>query len=297
VLRDGRVVQVLDTGRKGRASAYTEGLEAQLRSLLGEGDSTRLRIEPKTQVGFGWLWPVLSIVLGLVVWQVAAALLNQPFLLPTPMAVWKTLLQNLPVLIASLAITAQTAVLGFLFGTAAGLLIGYPLGRSPWLERFLSPFLVASQSTPTVVLAPLLVTYLGYGKLSAVVVAALSAIYPVVVAVMVGVRDTDRGYKELFRSLHASPLQTLTHLELPGALPVLLGGMRLALSLSLIGAVVWEFIDPNQRGIGFQVTQAGIYFNKPLQFAGISLLVLLGIVFYLSVTLLERRVLRGRRQD
>ena len=106
------------------------------------------------------------------------------------------------------------------------------------------------------VLAPLLVAYLGYGTLSAVIVSALSALYPVLVSAIVGVREVDRGYLELFRSLRSTPhSKRLWHLELPGALPILLGGLRLSFSLALIGAVVWEFVDPNQKGIGFQVNR------------------------------------------
>ena len=296
VLRNGHIVRVLETGRQGRASAYTEGLEAELRALLGEGDSTRLRVEPKTRVGFGWLWPALALLLGLGLWQLAAVLIHQKFLLPAPLLVWQAFMENAGTLFGALFITARTALLGGLLGGLGGLLIGYPLGKFPWLERFLSPFLVASQSTPIVVLAPLLVVYLGYGTLSAVVVSALSALYPVLIAAIVGVRETDRNYQELFQSLRAGPWQVLWHLELPGSLPVLLGGLRLSISLALIGAVVWEFVDPNVQGIGFQVKQAGVYFMTQLQFAGIALLVLLGMVPYLTLAALERRVLRGRRQ-
>ncbi|GGR34916.1 ABC transporter permease subunit [Deinococcus ruber] len=296
VLREGRIVKVLDTGRRGRASAYTEGLEAELRALLGEGDSTRLQTEEPGRIRLGWLWPALSLLLGLALWQVAAMLINQKFLLPAPALVWSALTTNAGVLLPALALTARTALLGVLLGGAAGLLLGYPLGKLPWLERFLSPYLVASQSTPIVVLAPLLVSYLGYGTLSAVIVSALSALYPVLVSAIVGVREVDRGYLELFRSLRSTPIQRLWHLELPGALPILLGGLRLSFSLALIGAVVWEFTDPNQKGIGFQVAQAGVYYNKALQFAGIALLIFLGVAFYLLLTTLERRVLYGRRQ-
>ena len=295
VLRGGRVVRVLDTGRRGRASAYTEGLEAELRSLLGEGDSTRLRLDEPQQARLAWLLPGAALALGLGLWQLAAAVVNQKFLLPAPALVWQALTQNASTLLPALALTARTALLGALLGGAAGLLLGYPLGKLPQLERFLSPFLIASQSTPIVVLAPLLVAYLGYGTLSAVVVSALSALYPVLIAAIVGVREVDRGYQELFRSLRASPLQRLRYLELPGALPILLGGLRLSFSLALIGAVVWEFTDPNLKGIGFQVQQAGVYFNKALQFAGIALLIVLGIAPYLLLTTLERRALHGRR--
>lgn len=296
VLRDGRIIKVLETGGQGRISAYTEGLENELRTLLGEGNSTKLRIDTKSELKLEWLLPILSISLGLIIWSMLALVIDQPFLLPSPMRVWQAFIQNYNTLLSGLCITAGTAIIGAFVGSLIGLLLGYPLGKLPWMERFLSPFLIASQSTPIVVLAPLLVAYLGYGTLSAIIVSALSALYPMIVATIVGVRETDRSYQELFRSLRARPWQILWYLELPGSLPILLGGMRLSLSLALIGAVVWEFVDPNQKGIGFQVTQAGIYFNKALQFAGIAILVLLGIVFYFTLGVLERYVLHGRRQ-
>jgi len=295
VLRDGRIVRVLDTARQGRASAYTEGLEAELRALLGEGDSTRLREDARRGPPLGWLWPALAVLLGLLLWQLIAVTLHQPFLLPAPTLVWTELLRAHTELLPQLWFTARTAILGALLGTLVGLLIGYPLGRSHWLERFLSPFLVASQSTPVVVLAPILITALGFGVLPAVLVSALSAFYPVMISVMVGVREVDRGYQELFRSLRAGSWQRLLHLELPGALPVMLGGMRLSLSLALIGAVVWEFVS-NQPGLGFAVNQARAYYNGPRQYAAIVLLVLLGVTLNQLVGSLERRVLRGRRQ-
>ena len=107
-------------------------------------------------------------------------------------------------------------------------------------------------------------------------------------------REVKRTDHELFSTLRASGWQRLTRLELPAALPVMLGGLRLALSLALIGAVVWEFVS-NAPGLGFAVNQARAYYDTPRQFAAIVLLVGLGVVLYLAVTTLERRVLRHRR--
>lgn len=294
VLQGGRILEVIDTRGQGRVSAYTEGLEAHLRGLLGTGDSTRLR----TAVRVPWRWtdllPLLALALGLGAWQLAAQRLGQPYLLPTPAAVWQKYAANTPLLWQALWVTAKTALLGTLLGGLAGLLLGYPLARSRVLERFLSPYIVTSQSTPIVIIAPLLVTWLGFGFLPAVLVSALSALYPLLVATMIGVRDVDRTYHELFSTLQASFWQRLWHLEWPGALPVLLGGLRLSASLALIGAVVWEFTDPNQKGLGFRVQEAGVNYDKALQFAAITLLVLFGVLLYGLITALERRVMRRR---
>ena len=155
--------------------------------------------EPKGRLGLGWLWPALAIMLGLGLWQLIAVTVNKSYLLPMPIQVWTEFQKARSELLPQLFYTARTAVLG----AFVGLLIEYPLGRSQWLERFLSPFLVASQSTPVVVLAPILFVAFGFGLLPAVLVSALTAFYPVMVSVMVGVREVDRGYHELFQSLRA----------------------------------------------------------------------------------------------
>ncbi|BBN93862.1 ABC transporter ATP-binding protein [Deinococcus grandis] len=294
VLRGGRIVEVLDTRGEGRVSAYTDGLEAHLRAVLGTGDSTRLRAEARAERSAAWLLPALAVLLAGVAWQLGASALNQPFLLPTPGAVWQEGVRTAPGLLAAFGVTVKTALVGTLLGALTGVLIGYPLARWRALERFLSPFIVASQSTPIVVLAPLLVSWLGFGFLPAVIVSALSALYPMLVATLVGVRELEATFHELFSTLRASRWQRLTRLEFPGALPVLLGGLRLAASLALIGAVVWEFVDPNQKGLGLAVQVAGTYQNKAGQFAAIALLIGYGVLVYAVITGLERRVMRRR---
>ncbi|GGO21111.1 ABC transporter permease subunit [Deinococcus humi] len=294
VLRNGRIVEILDTRGEGRVSAYTDGLEAHLRGVLGTGDSTRLRTPVRERLSLSGLLPLAAMALGLLVWQVAAARLNQPFLLPTPAAVWRELTGTFPELLAAFWVTARTALSGLLIGGLLGVLIGYPLAKIRPLERFFSPFIIASQSTPIVILAPLLVSWLGFGFLPAVTISAISALYPIMVSTIIGVREVDRTFYELFRSLRATPLQRLTRLELPGALPVMLGGLRLSASLALIGAVVWEFVDANQKGLGFAIQLAGNYARKDTQFAAIALLILFGVLIYAVITWLERVVMRRR---
>lgn len=293
VLRGGRVVEVLDTRGAGRVTAYTDGLEARLRELLGTGDSTRVLTATAARSRWSGWPPVAALLAGVGLWAGLARALNQPFLLPGPAQVGAELLRAPGEFLGYTWATARVALLGALLGSLAGALIGYPLGRFRTLERFLSPFVVASQSAPIVVLAPLLITWFGFGVVPAVLVSALSALYPVMVATIVGVREVQPTDLELFATLRATAWQRLTRLELPSALPVMLGGLRLALGLALIGAVVWEFVS-NQPGLGFAVNQARAYYNTPRQFAAIALLVALGVALYLAVAALERRVLRHR---
>ncbi|MEF2276980.1 ABC transporter permease subunit [Deinococcus sp. YIM 134068] len=294
VLRGGRIVELLDTRQQTHTPVAATPTEAHLRALLGAGNSTRLRVEAPNRVRLGWLAPTAALLTGLGLWALGARVLNQPFLLPGPAQVWAELVKTPGEFLTFTWGTARVALLGALLGSLVGALIGYPLGKSRALERFLSPFVVAAQSTPIVVLAPLLITWFGFELVPAVLVSALSALYPVMVATIVGVREVRATDHELFSTLRAGPWQRLTRLELPAALPVMLGGLRLALSLALIGAVVWEFVS-NQPGLGFAVNQARAYYNTPRQFAAIVLLILLGVALYSAVVGLERRVLRHRR--
>ncbi|AWN21850.1 ABC transporter ATP-binding protein [Deinococcus irradiatisoli] len=293
VLRGGRVVAVLETRGQGRLSAYTEGIEAELRGLLGAGDSTQnwsppQRVRSRTE----WL-PLLALALGLLIWQGLAVKVNTDYLLPTPVRVWSEFWAHHAELLGQLGYTARVALLGALLGGSVGVVLGYPMARLLWLERFLSPLLIASQSTPTIVLAPVLFLWLGFGVLPGIIVSALTAFYPLLVSTLVGVREVDCTYQELFSTLRATPVQRLLHLELPGALPVMLGGLRLSLSLALIGAVVWEFTS-NEPGLGYAINQARAYSQTPRAFAAIVLLVLLGVTLYSAVTWLERREQRRR---
>ncbi|WP_309573064.1 ABC transporter permease subunit [Deinococcus sp.] len=294
VLRGGKIVEILDTRGEGRVSAYTDGLERHLREVLGTGDSTRIRTEARDPFSWSRLLPLLAIALGVIGWTVAASRIGDPLILPGPADVWAAYSSHAAALWRAFGLTTGTALLGTVVGGLAGLLLGYPIAKSRALERFLSPLIVASQSTPIVILAPLLVLWLGYGLVPAIVVSSLSALYPLLVATMVGVREVDRAYHEVFSSLRATFWQRLIHLELPGALPLLLGGLRLSVSLATIGAVVWEFTDSNQQGLGFQVLRAGYNYMKPLQFAAIALLILFGVLAYTVITTLERRVMRRR---
>ncbi|SMB96006.1 ABC transporter permease subunit [Deinococcus hopiensis] len=293
VLRGGRILAVLDTREKTQAPPASP-IETQLRSLLGAGDSTRIQVDPPAQPSRGWLAPTAALLAGLLLWEVVARALHQPFILPSPTQVWAALLKTPSEFAGFARVTVAVTLLGGLLGSLAGVLIGYPLGKSRPLERFLSPFVVASQSTPIVVLVPILTAWFGFGALPAVLVSALSALYPLMVSTIVGVREVRATDHELFSTLHATPWQRLTRLELPSALPVMLGGLRLSLSLALIGAVVWETVTNQTKGLGYALNQARTYYDMPRQFAAIVLLVLLGVALYLIVTTLERRALRRR---
>jgi NitT/TauT family transport system permease protein len=152
---------------------------------------------------------------------------------------------------------------------------------------------VASQSVPIVALAPLLVIWFGTGQLSKVLVCALTIFFPMLVNTIVGIRSVEPDLIDLMRSLRATRWQMFTLLEVPSALPVLLGGLKVAVTLSVIGAVVGEFVAAD-RGLGFLINVARGNFDTALMFVALFTLVNIALILYLSVVLLEH-LLRWQR--
>lgn len=243
---------------------------------------------------------VASIIAGLsltvAVWALAAKLGGYPvFILPDPLTVWQELVKA-----ASgglLWYHAQATLLEIMGGLALGLTAattaGYFLAKSPLLERLAGPYIVASQSIPAIAIAPLLIIWFGSGKLSKVIICALVVFFPVLVNTIVGIRSVDDGLQTLMRSLRASRWQTFTMLEVPAALPVLLGGLKIGVTLSVIGAVVGEFVGAD-RGLGYLINLSKGLFNTPLMFAALITLAAISLALYLLVSGLERRLLAWR---
>ena len=191
------------------------------------------------------------------------------------------------------AVTLFEVGAGLCVGFLAALVLGYPLAKSRQLERFISPFIVISQSVPVVAIAPLLIIWFGSGRLSKVLVCALIVFFPLLVSIMVGIRSVAEELRELMRSLEASRWQTFRLLEVPSALPMLLGGLRIVATLSVVGAVVGEFVSAD-RGLGFLINQQRGYFNTSLVFVSVFTLVAIALTMYGTVMLLERSLLRWR---
>ena len=233
----------------------------------------------------------------LFVWKAIVVIADYPpFILPAPEAVAGRFVRAWTdgTIAPHFGVTLQEVVLGFLIGAGLALIAGYSLARSRLVERLLSPYLVAAQATPILALAPLLALWFGAGLLSKLVICALIVFFPVAVATMVGIRSVDAGLLELGRSLRATRRQIVTTLELPAALPSILGGMRVGVTLAVVGAIVGEWAGAD-RGLGVLVNLArGSLFDIPLMFATLLTIALLGIGLYLLVVLVERRLVGVR---
>src|SRR5512140_588032 len=239
-----------------------------------------------------WILPVSSL-LGLAAWQGVVIAAGLPaFILPSPGQVWVRFLQALGDggLLYHTGNTLLEVLLGLALGISAATVLGYGLAHSPSLEKLVSPYLVASQAIPVVAIAPLLVIWFKEGLFSKVLICALIVFFPVLVNTVVGLRAVPRDLRDLMRSLRATPAQTLRYLELPAALPVLLGGLRVGVTLSVIGAVVGEFVAAD-RGLGFLINVARGQYDTPMVFVAVLTLVAMALALYGAVIWIEKKVL------
>ncbi len=260
---------------------------------LGMDRTVKPVLNKLARPGSRWLVPV-SIGVALAAWQSAASLTDVPaFILPSPVRVWNRFIAAVVdgSLLRNTSATLLEVLLGLLVGVCLATMFGYLLGKSRLLERLLSPYLVASQAIPIVAIAPLLVIWFGPGVFSKVLICALIVFFPVLVNTVVGVRAVPKNLRDLMRSMRATPMQMLRYLEIPAALPVFLGGLRIGATLSVIGAVVGEFVGAD-RGLGFLINVGRGQFDTALVFVAVFTLILMALSLYGVVLLLEKRLLK-----
>jgi len=240
----------------------------------------------------GWLMPVSGTV-AVILWWIVTRWSELPaFILPAPLVVFRRFLLVIGngTLLWHTSYTLLEVSLGLIAGAFLATVLGYLLAKSSTLERLLSPYLVASQAIPIVAIAPLLVIWFGPGLFSKVLIAGLIVFFPVLVNTVVGIRAVPQDLRDLMRSLRATRLQTLRYLEVPAALPVFLGGLRIGATLSVIGAVVGEFVGAD-RGLGFLINIGRGQYDTALVFVAVFTLVAMALLLYGAVILLERKLL------
>lgn len=242
------------------------------------------------------LIPVV-VVAGILAWAGLVAWQKYPvFILPGPEVVWRKLLAMVAdgSLLRHTRVTLVEVGLGLLLGLAAAFVLGYLLGKNYAVERMVAPYLVASQSVPIVAVAPLLVIWFGSGLTSKVLVCALITFFPTLVNTMVGVRNVDEELRDLMRTLRAGWWQTFRLLELPAALPVIFGGLKLSAILAVVGAVVGEFAGAD-AGLGYLINLARGVLDTPLMFVAVFALIAIAQSLYALVSLVESVALRWQR--
>jgi NitT/TauT family transport system permease protein len=235
----------------------------------------------------------LLVLAVLVVWEGAVHLFAVPaFILPAPssigLALWHGFASGL--YIDHLRITVAETLLGFVFGSILALVLGTLIALSRRVEYFLYPFVVMFQSMPKVALAPLIIVWFGLGLISKVAQAAVTAFFPLMVNTIAGLRSADEDRVALMRSLDASELQILTMLRVPSAMPFIMAGFEIAMVLSLIGAIVAEFVGA-QKGLGVLIMSMTYTMDVAGQFSVLLILSLLGLVLNGVIVEIRKRLL------
>jgi NitT/TauT family transport system permease protein len=253
--------------------------------------ATRTRRGPAWRtVRLRWLPPVILTVCLLAIWEIGVALSGvSPLVLPRPSQIFAVMILKAPEFLRHSMVTGGEVVLGFLIAIVLGSLLGVVIALSPLLGSAIYPVLVSAQVMPKVAIAPLLVIWLGFGLGSKFAMTALIAFFPIVINTIIGLNMTRREGIYLFRSLGATPLQTFLKLRLPNALPVFFGGLKVASTLAVIGAVVGEFTGA-KSGLGYLLVLMVGNLDTAGAFACVLYLTILGLLVFLAVSLVERLV-------
>jgi NitT/TauT family transport system permease protein len=237
--------------------------------------------------------PTLALVV-LALWQFGAPLAGlSSFILPTPLQIVERICTDYKLLAANSLTTLLEMVAGFIIAAVAGIGTAFAIFYSRIFERAFYPLLVAMQTIPKVALAPLLVLYLGYNFAPKCFLAFLLAYFPIVIATVVGLKALDKGMVDLVRSMGANEWQTFIKIRLPAALPSIFGGLKVGISLAVIGAVIGEYVAA-ERGLGYLQLQASSQFDTTLSFASLIIIAALGVVTFWVLEVIERRAVFQR---
>jgi NitT/TauT family transport system permease protein len=241
------------------------------------------------------LLPAVVLAAGTVAWELGVRINDiPPYVLPGPLTVMRTLVADWSILWDSLLTTLLTTLEGFLAAAVGGVALALVFNQSKWLEYSLFPYAVILQVTPVIAIAPLLLIYLPQ-QTAVIICAWIVAFFPVLSNTTLGLNSVDRNLAGLFQLYGASRLQTLGLLKLPAALPYILGGLRIAGGLSLIGAVVAEIAAGSAgagSGLAYRIAESGYRLNIPRMFAALFLLSCAGIVIYALLALTSHLLLR-----
>jgi NitT/TauT family transport system permease protein len=239
--------------------------------------------------------PIATLALGLVVWDLVVTLRDiQPYVLPGPRLVAATLVADWAILWDSLLATLATTFEGFALAALGGIGLAILFNQSRLIENSFYPYAVILQVTPVVAIAPLLLIYLPQ-QAAVLACAWIVAFFPVLSNTTLGLNSVDHNLADLFRLYRASRLQVLARLKLPAALPFILGGLKIAGGLSLIGAVVAEIAAGSAgagSGLAYRIAESGYRLNIPRMFAALILLSAAGVAIFLALSLLEHLLLR-----
>jgi NitT/TauT family transport system permease protein len=250
------------------------------------------RISPLERYG-----SVLLTTVILLIWQVSVPLLGlSEFVLPTPWSIGERLVKDAELLALHASFTLLEVLVGFAVAVVLGIPLALAIFYSRVFENAVYPLLVALQTVPKIALAPLMVLYLGYGWTPKIVLAFLISFFPIVISTVVGLQSLDKGLVNMVRSMGSTEWQTFFKVRLPAALPSIFGGLKVAISLAVIGAIIGEYIAA-ERGLGYLQLQANSQFDTTLNFATVVTISLVGVLLYYAVAIVEAKVSHERESS
>jgi len=254
-----------------------------------------LNARPGLAFGLDRAAPLIVALLVLGAWQAATVAWDVPtWLVPSPLEVGRTLIADRALLAASLGVTLSIALAALAIAIVLGVAIALAFVQSRWIETAFTPYVVLLQVTPIVAIAPLIIIWVHDTRIALILCAVVVAIFPIVSDTTLGLRSVDPRLLDLFRMNRATRWQVLARLRIPSALPAFFGGLRIAGGLSLIGAVVAEFVagtGGQGAGLAYQILMAGIQLNIPRLFAALMLITLAGVALHVALAWISRRAL------
>ena len=235
-----------------------------------------------------WVPAALIVFVLLGLWEGFVRLWAVPkWLLPAPSVIAMTLVVSRELLLDHTLVTFVEVVVGFALSLLCGVLLACGIATSRTLERALYPFVIASQMVPIIVIAPLLLVWVGYGLTPKVIVVALTAFFPIVVNMVDGLRSVDPDVVNLLRTMGASRWQIFVKVQVPTSLPFLFSGLRVAMAVSVIGAVIGEWVGSSQ-GLGYLMIRSKPQFLTERVFAAIVMLTVMGVALFVLVGVIEK---------
>ena len=234
------------------------------------------------------IYPVMTVVGTVIAWEFATRAFGIPaYLLPAPSGIAVSLAENAALILKHGWVTTIEIVLGFLLSIVVGVPLALAIFMWPAFSRSVLPLLVSSQAMPKVAVAPLFLVWFGFGLLPKVLIAFLIAFFPIVIGTAVGLASIEQEKIHLARSMGLGAAATFFKIRLPNALPSVFGGLKISITLAVVGAVVGEFVG-GDAGLGYLLMVANGNIDTPLLFAGLVALTIQGVVLFFLVELVER---------
>lgn len=238
-----------------------------------------------------WLPSIIVFVTIGAAWHVSTAFLGVPkYLIPSPESVWKILAQHPEMFAANTLVTFRELMLGFFLSVALAVPLALFISYSRTFESFVNPIIVISQALPKIAIAPLLLVWFGFGEFPKVLMAALIAFFPMLVSATTGFKGIEPDVVSLARSTGASELRVFWKIRLPSALPAMFGGLKLAITFAVIGAIIGEFLS-GDYGLGYLIQSASGAQRTDMLFAALIIISLVSVALFYAVEFAERKLI------